>query len=169
MGVRILQTLGEIQALVGQEAGVSEWITVGQDRIVQFADATGDHQWIHLDVERAKRESPYNSTIAHGFLSLSLLPAMGRQVVGYGDAVKMTINYGLNRVRFPAAVRAGARVRGRFRLLSTEQFEGGLQLVWAVVVEAEGSAKPCVAAEWVTRIYVERAESTVPQDQTRNA
>jgi acyl dehydratase len=153
MGARILQTIDEIRALTGQEVGVSEWITVSQDRIAQFADATADPQWIHLDVERAERESPYKSTIAHGFLSLSLLPAMGRQVVRYGDAVRMTINYGLNRVRFPAPVRSGTRVRGRFRLLSAEDFDGGLQLAWAVTVEAEGSDKPCVVAEWLTRVY----------------
>lgn len=153
MGLRILQSVPEIQALVGQEAGVSEWIPVTQDRVTQFADATDDHQWIHLDEERAKRESPYQSTIAHGFLTLSLLPAMARQVIRYGDAVRMTINYGLNRVRFPAAVRSGARVRGRFRLLSADTFGGGLQLVWAVTVEAEGSDKPCAVAEWLTRVY----------------
>ena len=153
MAARILETFAEIRALEGQDAGVSEWFTVSQDRIAQFADATGDQQWIHLDAERAGRESPYNSTIAHGFLSLSLLPAMGRQVIRYGDAFKMTINYGLNRVRFPSAVRSGARVRGRFRLLNTKEFEGGLQLLWAVTVEAEDSAKPCVVAEWLTRVY----------------
>lgn len=153
MSARIVQTLDEIQALVGEEVGVSQWITVSQDRISQFADATGDHQWIHLDAERAGRESPYQSTIAHGFLSLSLLPAMGRQVIRYGDAVSMTINYGLNRVRFPAAVRSGTRVRGRFRLLSADEFAGGLQLAWAVTVESEDSEKPCVVAEWLTRVY----------------
>jgi acyl dehydratase len=153
MSARLLQTIAEIQALAGQEAGVSDWVEVGQDRITQFADATGDHQWIHLDAERAANESPYQSTIAHGFLSLSLLPVMGRQVVRFGDAFRMTINYGLNRVRFPAAVRSGARVRGRFRLLSTEEFDGGVQLLWAVTVEAENSTKPCVVAEWLTRVY----------------
>ncbi len=153
MGPRILQSVPEIQALVGQEAGASEWIAVTQDRLIQFADATDDHQWIHLDEERAARESPYKSTIAHGFLTLSLLPAMARQVIRYGDAVRMTINYGLNRVRFPAAVRSGTRVRGRFRLLSADEFAGGLQLVWAVTVEAEGSEKPCAVAEWLTRVY----------------
>jgi acyl dehydratase len=154
MGPRVLQSVAEIQALVGREAGVSEWIPVGQDRIDRFADATDDHQWIHLDSGRAGRESPYQTTIAHGFLTLSLLPAMARQVVRYGGAVRMTINYGLNRVRFPAAVRSGARVRGRFRLLSAGAFEGGVQLVWAVTVEMEGSEKPCAVAEWLTRVYL---------------
>jgi acyl dehydratase len=153
MPARILHSVAEIRALVGQEVGVSDWTEVGQDRITQFAEATGDHQWIHLDAERAARESPYQSTIAHGFLSLSFLPALGRQVVRYGDAFRMTINYGLNRVRFPAAVRSATRIRGRFQLVSAEEFEGGVQLTWAVTVEAEGSAKPCVVAEWITRAY----------------
>jgi acyl dehydratase len=153
MAARILQSIEEIQALAGHEVGVSDWIEVGQDRIAQFAEATDDHQWIHLDAERAATESPYESTIAHGFLSLSLLPALGRQVVRFGDAFRMTINYGLNRVRFPAAVRSGTRIRGRFRLLSAEKFEGGVQLLWAVTLEAQNSAKPCVVAEWLTRVY----------------
>jgi acyl dehydratase len=152
MGARVLETLEQIRALTGQEAGVSEWLTVSQDRIAQFAAATEDSQWIHLDVRRAERESPYKSAIAHGFLTLSLLPAMVRQVIRYGGAVRMTINYGLNRVRFPAPVRSGARVRGRFRLLAADDVEGGLQLTWAVTVEAEGSEKPCVVAEWLTRV-----------------
>lgn len=153
MSARILHSVEEIQALAGQEVGVSDWIEVGQDRIAQFADATDDQQWIHLAVERAANESPYKSTIAHGFLSLSLLPALGRQVVRYGDAFRMTINYGLNRVRFPAAVRSGTRIRARFRLVKVEEFEGGVQLCWDVTVEAENSAKPCVVAEWLTRVY----------------
>lgn len=153
MSARILESVEEIQALAGQEVGVSDWIEVGQDRITQFAAATDDQQWIHLDARRAAQESPYKATIAHGFLSLSLLPALGRQVVRYGSAFRMTINYGLNRVRFPAAVRSGTRIRGRFRLVSAEQFEGGVQLCWDVTVEAEDSAKPCVVVEWLTRVY----------------
>lgn len=153
MSPRILENIEQIEALAGQEAGVSDWVEVGQERIAQFAEATGDHQWIHLDAERACAESPYQSTIAHGFLSLSLLPTLARQVVQFGDGFRMTINYGLNRVRFPAAVRSGTRVRGRFRLAGTEQCEGGIQLLWAVTVEAEGSPKPCVVAEWLTRAY----------------
>jgi acyl dehydratase len=153
MAPRILESVEQIRALTGQEVGVSNWIEVDQGRIAQFAEATGDDQWIHLDAERAAAESPYGSTIAHGFLSLSLLPALGRQVVRFGDAFRMTINYGLNRVRFPAAVRCGARVRGRFRLVSAEEFADGVQLLWSVTVEAEESSKPCVVAEWITRAY----------------
>lgn len=153
MGARTLHSIEQIQSLAGEEVGISDWIEVSQDRITQFADATDDHQWIHLDAARAATESPYGTPIAHGFLSLSLLPALGRQVVRYDDAFRMTINYGLNRVRFPSAVRAGTRVRGRFRLASAVEFEGGVQLCWDVTVEAEGSAKPCVVAEWLTRVY----------------
>jgi acyl dehydratase len=153
MSARILESIEAIQNLAGQQVGVSEWIEIGQERISQFADATGDHQWIHLDAGRAVEESPYGATIAHGFLSLSLLPALARQVVRYGGPFRMTINYGLNRVRFPAAVRSGTRIRGRFRLVSVTEFDGGAQLVWDVTVEAENSAKPCVVAEWVTRVY----------------
>jgi acyl dehydratase len=151
--VRILESVEQILALTGQEAGVSDWLEVGQDCIAQFAQATGDDQWIHLDAARAAVESPYRSTVAHGFLSLALLPALGRQVVRFGGPFRMTINYGLNRVRFPAAVRAGARVRGRFRLAGAEEFEGGVQLLWAVTVEVENGDKPCVVAEWITRAY----------------
>jgi acyl dehydratase len=153
MSARILESIEAIRALAGQEVGVSEWIEVGQERITQFADATDDHQWIHLDAGRAAAESPYQATIAHGFLSLSLLPALVRQVVRYGGPFRMTINYGLNRVRFPAAVRSGTRIRGRFRLASVTEFADGAQILWDVRVEAEHSAKPCVVAEWVTRVY----------------
>ena len=153
MSARVIQSVEEILALAGQEVGLSDWIEVNQDRIAEFADATEDRQWIHLDVQRASKESPYRGPVAHGFLSLSLLPALAKQVVRYGEAFRMTINYGLDRVRFPAPVLAGTRVRGRFRLASAEPFEGGVQLCWAVAVEAEGSAKPCVVAEWLTRVY----------------
>jgi acyl dehydratase len=153
MSARVLHSIEEIQALAGLEVGVSDWIEVAQDRITQFAGATDDHQWIHLDAQRAASESPYRSTIAHGFLSLSLLPALARQVVQFGDAFRMTINYGLNRVRFPAPVRSGTRIRGRFCLTRVEEFDGGVQLLWAVTVETEDSTKPCVVAEWVNRVY----------------
>jgi acyl dehydratase len=153
VSARIIQSIEELLALAGREVGVSDWIEVSQDRITEFADATGDHQWIHLDTERASRESPYRATVAHGFLSLSLLPALVRKVVRYGPAFPLTVNYGLNRVRFPAPVRAGAQVRGRFRLASAEPFEGGVQLCWSAQVEAQDSGKPCVVAEWLTRVY----------------
>ena len=143
----------ELPSLTGQEVGVSDWIVVGQDRIERFAEATGDRQWIHLDQERARKESPYGATIAHGFLSLSLLSAMAASAFRVEGGFKMAVNYGLNKVRFPAPVPSGARVRARFTLNELRQVEGGLQFAWGVLVEVEGGAKPCVAAEWLTRVY----------------
>ncbi len=150
--MRILQE-NELKSLIGQEVAVSDWIEVTQERIQQFAEATGDHQWIHLDAERAKQESPYGATIAHGFLSLSLLSMMAADSFSLGEGFRMKINYGLNRVRFPCAVPAGGRVRGRFTLNKLEPIDGGYQLTWGVIVELDGSQKPCVAAEWLTRAY----------------
>ena len=150
--MRIIQD-NELESLVGQEVAVSDWFEVTQDRIEQFAEATGDRQWIHLDAERAAKESPYGTTIAHGFLSLSLVSAMAAASFRVEGGFRMGINYGLNRVRFPAAVPAGGRVRGRFTLNAVETVSGGRQLTWGVVIELEGAEKPCVAAEWVTRAY----------------
>jgi acyl dehydratase len=127
---------------------------VDQERIAQFAETTGDRQWIHLDSARARTESPYRSTIAHGFLTLSMLSELSREAIDIRGEFKMRINYGLNRVRFPAPVPAGARVRGHFTLASVEDFEGGSQVTWTVIVEVEGGAKPALAAEWVTRLYI---------------
>jgi len=143
----------EIETWVGREVGLSDWIRVDQERIAAFADVTEDRQWIHLDSERAQTESPYGTTIAHGFLSLALLSSMAHSAFRIEGERRMTINYGLNRVRFPAAVPSGAKIRGRFMLSEVKEFEGGTQLTWEVVVTAEGGEKPCVAAEWVTRIY----------------
>jgi len=151
--VRTIHSLDEVKQLAGQEVGVSDWQEMTQDRIHQFAGATGDHQWIHIDVERAKNESPYHAPIAHGFLSLSLISSLLAATVRLDIGGKMGINYGLNRVRFPNAVPAGARVRGRFTLQSVEEFSGGVQFTWGVTVEVEGAAKPAVAAEWITRQY----------------
>lgn len=153
MPLRVIHSLDELKQLTGQEVGVTEWQVMTQERINQFADATGDHQWIHIDVARAKAESPYGGPIAHGFLSLSLVSALLAATVRLEIGAKMGINYGLNRVRFPSAVPAGARVRGRFSLQTIEEFEGGLQFTWGVTVEAEGAPKPSVVAEWITRQY----------------
>lgn len=142
----------DLQPLVGQAIGASDWITIDQARIDLFADATVDHQWIHVDPDRAAA-GPFGATVAHGFLTLSLLPlffASGFTV----DDVKMGINYGLNRVRFPAPVRVGSRLRGVFVLRSYEPLPGGAQLVVEVTVELEGSDKPACVAESVTRRYV---------------
>jgi acyl dehydratase len=145
--------LARLRELVGRELAVSDWMTVTQERIAQFADATGDHQWIHLDAGRAARESPYGTTVAHGFLTLSLLSPLMRSAVSIGG-LRMTINYGCNRVRFVSAVPAGSRIRARITPLSVADAEGGaVQTIWNVVVEREGADKPCVVAEWVVRYY----------------
>jgi acyl dehydratase len=146
-------TLDELRGLVGQEIGLSDWLTVTQERIDLFADATGDHQWIHQDVERARRESPYQTTIAHGFLTLSLLTELVGSAIRI-DGTRMALNYGLNRVRFPAPVPANAQIRARISLQSMEDIPGGVQTVFAVVVEVQDTEKPCCVAEWVTRRYV---------------
>jgi acyl dehydratase len=149
---RVIAGFEELRGLVGAEVAVSDWLTVDAERISAFADATGDHQWIHLDAERAARESPYGGVVAHGFLMLSLIPAL-RATAMTIEGVGMAINYGLNRVRFPAPLRAGRRVRGRFTLAALEAIEGGAQLTWQVSVAEEGAAKPCCVAEVVTRLY----------------
>jgi acyl dehydratase len=151
--MRIIETIEEIRSLIGQEVAVGDWFTVEQARIDAFADATGDHQWIHQDVERAKTESPFGCTIAHGFLTLSLLSTLSHDCFEIRGDFKMRINYGLNRVRFPAPVLAGARIRPRFTLQSLEEFEEGYQVVWVVNVEVEGGRKPVLYAEWVVRLY----------------
>ncbi|MEQ1682184.1 MAG: MaoC family dehydratase [Burkholderiaceae bacterium] len=144
--------LADLQARVGEEVGVSEWITVDQNRINLFADATGDHQWIHIDAERAAK-GPFGTTIAHGFLTLSLLPEMSASAFQVLDT-RMGVNYGLDRVRFPAPVPSGSRLRGRFKLLKYEPLEGGAQLTVEVTMEREGSAKPVCVAESLARRYV---------------
>jgi acyl dehydratase len=143
--------LADLASRVGHELAVSEWLSVEQPRIDQFAEATGDHQWIHVDPVRAA-QGPFGATVAHGFLTLSLLPKLFE--TGFVvDDVKMGINYGLNRVRFPAPVRVGSRLRGRFKLAAFEALEGGAQLTVEVTVEMEGSTKPACVAETVTRRY----------------
>jgi acyl dehydratase len=151
--MRIIETIEELRSLIGQEVAVGDWFPVEQSRIDAFADATGDHQWIHGDVERAKTESPFGSTIAHGFLTLSLLSCLSHECFEIRGDFKMRINYGLNRVRFPAPVQAGTRIRPRFTLQSLEEFDEGYQAVWAVNMEVEGGRKPALYAEWVVRLY----------------
>lgn len=148
--------LEDLKAQVGQETHLGDWVTIDQQRIDQFADATEDHQWIHVDKERAGAESPYKDTIAHGFLTLSMLPRLTRE--GSGDAprypgVKLGVNYGLNRVRFPAPVLVDSRIRSRSTLKSVEEVSGGLQLVREVIIEVEGGDKPCCVAESISRLY----------------
>ena len=150
--MRVIASLQELKQLVGQEIAVSDWITITQERVQQFADATGDHQWIHLDVERSRAESPYGGTIAHGFLTLSLLPMLMASSVQMSD-VKMGVNYGLNKVRFPAPVPVGSKLRARIVLLSVEDIAGGAQVVWQVTIEREGGDKPVCVAESITQRY----------------
>ncbi|HEY6939335.1 MAG TPA: MaoC family dehydratase [Terriglobales bacterium] len=144
------QGLGEF---IGRELAVSEWLEVTQQCIQQFADATGDRQWIHTDAERARKESPYGSAIAHGFLTLSLISQMMEEAVRV-QGVRLAVNYGLNRVRFPAPVRASAKIRARFNLQSVNGIGGGVEAVYGVTVEVEGEQKPCCVAEWMVRYYV---------------
>ena len=150
--MRIIASLEELKQLIGQEVAVSDWLVITQERVQQFADATGDHQWIHLDVERSRAESPYGGTIAHGFLTLSLLPMLMASSLQMSD-VKMGVNYGLNKVRFPAPVPVGSQLRARIVLLSVEDIMGGAQLVWPVTIEREGGDKPVCVAESITRRY----------------
>jgi acyl dehydratase len=145
-------TLAELPALVGTELGTSDWVEVTQDRVNLFADATGDHQWIHVDVDRAKAESPFGGPIAHGYLTLSLLIPMWAEVLVVTDAV-MGVNYGLNKVRFPAPVPVGSKLRLTATLKDVEEVAGGLQVTVAAVIEAEGGSKPVCVAEPVFRMY----------------
>jgi acyl dehydratase len=145
-------TIAELPSLKGQELGISDWYEVTQDAVDLFADATGDHQWIHVDVERAKAESPYGGPIAHGYLTLSLIVPLVSQTYTVTDA-KMGVNYGLNKVRFPAPVPVGSKVRARVTLKDVEEVAGGLQNTFSVTIEREGGDKPVCIAEWVTRAY----------------
>ncbi len=144
--------LEELADKVGREVVVSDWLEVTQERIDQFANATGDHQWIHVDVERARRESPFGTTIAHGFLTLSLLSHFLNTSLEFGNS-KMGVNYGCNRLRFTSPVKAGSRLRARFKLKEFQRIEDGVQMIWDVAVECEGQQKPVLVAEWVGRRY----------------
>jgi acyl dehydratase len=152
MPVRTLRNLDELRTLVGQELGVSDWIEVSQSQIDAFAEATGDRQWIHCDRERSRRESLYGTTIAHGFLTLSLGPALAMSVFRV-EGVQWVVNYGVNRVRFPAPVRSGSRLRLRLALVGVEDFVGGLQVTVKQTFEVEGQDKPVCVAEAVLRLY----------------
>jgi acyl dehydratase len=145
------KTLAEMQDRVGQDLGSSDWLLIEQSRIDQFAQATGDLQWIHTDPARAAA-GPFGATVAHGFLTLSLVPVLSEAAFTVDD-VRMGVNYGLNRVRFAAPVHVGSRVRGHFKLLSCEALAGGAQLVVQATIELEGSAKPACVAETVSRRY----------------
>ncbi|HEX5611384.1 MAG TPA: MaoC family dehydratase [Burkholderiales bacterium] len=144
-------SLRTLETKVGQEVGVSPWVEVTQERIDLFANAIDDPQWIHVDRERAK-QSPFGTTIAHGFLTLSLLTKFFESTFDISDR-KMGVNYGLNKVRFTAPLPSGSRARGRFKLANYEKIDGGVQVTWSVTVEREGSDKPVMIAEWLGRSY----------------
>jgi len=149
---KTFQTLQDLAACVGQEVAVSDWITITQEQVKLFAEATGDHQWIHVDVEKAKA-GPFGGPIAHGFLTLSLLPRIYEAAMSVVES-RMGVNYGLNRVRFMAPVPVGGRVRGRMKLLTSEAIPNdGLQMTWETTIELEGAAKPACVAESVARRY----------------
>ena len=149
----IVENLDALKEFVGREIAITDWFAVTQDRIQQFAEATEDRQWIHLDRDRARQESPYRTTIAHGFLTLSMLSHFSQQALQIRNGVRMAVNYGLNRVRFPAPVRADSKIRGRFTLQSLADVSNAREAVFAVVVEDENQGKPCCVAEWVVRYY----------------
>ena len=144
--------LAQLATLVGQEVGTSDWLVMTQERIDAFADATGDHQWIHVDADRARAETPFGTTIAHGFLTLSLLTALMRDAITV-DGPRMTLNYGLNRVRFVSPVPAGSRIRARVALGRVDGIGDSVQATWSVTIERDGGEKPCVVAEWIVRYY----------------
>ena len=144
--------LADLAGLVGREIATSGWLPVTQQRIDAFADATGDHQWIHVDTERARNETPFGATIAHGFLTLSLLTALVRDGVTV-TGTRMTLNYGLNRVRFVSPVLSGSRIRARIALGGIEDMGDAIQATWSITVESEGGKKPAVVAEWLVRYY----------------
>jgi acyl dehydratase len=148
-----VETPDSLKEYVGKEIGVSDWLTITQERIAQFAEATEDRQWIHLDRERAERESPYGTTIGHGFLTLSLISRFMKDVIQVRGGTGMTVNYGLNRVRFPSPLRAGSKIRARVTLLSVKEVPGAYETSFSVTIESEGSEKPCCVAESIVRYY----------------
>jgi acyl dehydratase len=151
MAPTVVPRIGDLKGLVGRELGVSEWVTVTQEQIQAFADATGDHQWIHLDVDRARRESPFQRTIAHGYLTISLAPALMPQIVRV-DGVRLAVNYGLESMRLPAPVPAGSRVRLHATLKDVRDMPGGgARATWGLTFEADGGGKPACVAD---AIYV---------------
>ena len=153
MPIFILESLHLLKDYAGREIATTDWLPVTQERIRQFAETTEDRQWIHVDPERARRESPYGATIAHGFLTLSLMSHFMREAIQIPGNVRQTINYGLNRVRFPAPVRAGEKIRARVRLQSCRELPGSVEAVFDITIETEGAEKPCCVAEWILRYY----------------
>ncbi len=152
MSPRIVQGKAELLTLVGEHLGYSEWMEITQERVNQFADATGDHQWIHIDAERAKKESPFGGPIAHGYLTLSLAPVLLPQVM-ITTGFKMGVNYGANKVRFMSPVPVGAKLRAGVKVLAVDEIPGGVQQLLEITFEVEGAAKPSCVAEVIFRSY----------------
>ncbi len=144
--------LDELRAHTGSELAVSDWFTISQESIDKFAEATGDDQWIHVDAGRAARESPYHATIAHGFLTLSLIGTLLRDAIVL-DGVRISVNYGSDRVRFIAPVLSGSRIRGRFTVAQVEERGDAVKVVWNVTIERQSDLKPCCVAEWIVIYY----------------
>lgn len=154
-----------IKEYVGREVAVSDWLEITQARIDAFAEATGDRQWLHVDPERARRESPFGTTVAHGFLTLSMMPMLLRQAV-HIDGVRMSVNYGLNRVRFIVPVPAGTRIRARYAVQAVDDVGDACQVTWSVRMERDGHDKPCAVIESVTRYYREStAKARMPNEE----
>lgn len=150
--VREIAGVAGLRQLTGQHVALSRWFEITQQRVDTFADATEDHQWIHVDAERSERESPFGATVAHGFLTLSLLPAMLGSALHLAG-IRMAVNYGLNKVRFPAPVPVGSRLRARLDIIAVEDAQQGAQVTWAVTIEREGDSKPVCVAEFLMRCY----------------
>ena len=153
MAQRVIHSIEELRSLVGQEVAVGDWFTLDQSRINAFAEVIEDRQWIHVDTERARTELPQGKTIAHGFLTLSMLSLLLREAVTVRMEFSHGINYGFNRIRFPSPVPAGSQIRVRCTLVSVEDVPGGIQICWAVTVDVKDVLKPALVAEWLVRYY----------------
>jgi acyl dehydratase len=149
----IVKNAQALNEFVGKDIGHTDWFRVTQERITQFAEATEDSQWIHVDAVRARDESPYGVAVAHGFLTLSLISHFVKEAIQIQSGVRLAVNYGLNRVRFPAAVRAGSRIRASVALLRFDEFTDGVTATYLVTIEVEDFDKPCCVAEWIVRYY----------------
>jgi acyl dehydratase len=153
MPTLVLESLQSLKDYIGREIATTTWLHMTQERILQFAEATGDRQWIQVDPERAQRESPYGAAIAHGFLTLSLLSHFMSEAIQMPSEARQTINCGLNRVRFPGPVRAGEKIRARVRLRSCRDLPDSVEAVFEITIETKGAEKPCCVAEWILRYY----------------
>ena len=142
----------QLRGRIGEDVAVSDWLLVTQERIDQFASATEDEQWIHVNPARAAAESPFKTTIAHGFLTLSLVSSLSRRAMSF-SGIRMAVNYGVNRVRFMTTVPAGSRIRGRFVPIAVAEVGGGIQITWSVTIEREDWERPCCVAEWIVRYH----------------